>query len=263
MIASALVRRVVAPRFQGRAPLPPPDRVTSKPDDGFSMTRRFLFRGGFGFRGVPGFRGVLGGFPGAALGLVLGLVLALALPAAPARASVDGARDFIRSLSADAVAALDGHEVSREALQGIIQRGLDVDSVGRFALGPFLRQSNPQKVEQYLKLFRDYVLISYPDMLAKLKLREMEITSVKGQDENVTFVTSRIGYGEKETVEVGWYVREVTPNVYKIQDVQVSGNSLRTFQRAKFEKILRDRWIDGLIKVMERWVETGREDPVL
>jgi len=203
--------------------------------------------------------GVLGGILTSFLGAALGLALAVT----PARASVDGARDFIRSLSADAVAALDGQGASRESLQKLIETGLDVDSVGRFALGPFLRQSNPAKVEQYLKLFRDYVLISYPDMLAKLKLRDMDIVSVKSQDENVTFVTSRIGYGEKDTVEVGWYVREVTPNVYKIQDVQVSGNSLRLFQRAKFEKILRDRWIDGLIKVMERWVETGREDPVL
>lgn len=215
------------------------------------MTRRLFLRGALG--------GVLGSFLGAALGLAL----LLAGAATPARASVDGARDFIRALSADAVAALDGQGVSREALQKLIETGLDVDSVGRFALGPFLRQSNPQKVDQYLKLFRDYVLISYPDMLAKLKLRDMDIVSVKSQDEHVTFVTSRIGYGEKDTVEVGWYVREVQPNVYKIQDVQVSGNSLRLFQRAKFEKILRDRWIDGLIKVMERWVETGREDPVL
>jgi ABC-type transporter MlaC component len=229
-------------------PLQPPGRVIQEPDDEISMTRRLFFRG------------VLGGF--------LGAVLGLAVTVTPARASVDGARDFIQSLSAEAVATMsgesaDGTHVSRESLQNIIQRGLDVDSVGRFALGPFLRQSNPKKVEQYLTLFRDYVLISYPDMLAKLKLREMEIVSVKGQDENVTFITSRIGYGEKDTVEVGWYVREVTPNVYKIQDVQVSGNSLRIFQRAKFEKILRDRWIDGLIKVMERWVETGREDPIL
>lgn len=209
------------------------------------MTRRFLFRG------------FLGGL------LAVAMTMGMALAATPAQASVDGARDFIKALSAEAVAALDGHEVSREGLQKLIENGLDVDAVGRFALGPFLRQSNPAKVEQYLKLFRDYVLISYPDMLAKLKLRDMDIVSVKSQDENVTFVTSRIGYGEKDTVEVGWYVREVTPGVYKIQDVQVSGNSLRLFQRAKFEKILRDRWIDGLIKVMERWVETGREDPVL
>ena len=209
------------------------------------MTRRFLFRG------------FLGGL------LAVAMTMGMALAATPAQASVDGARDFIKALSAEAVAALDGHEVSREGLQKLIENGLDVDAVGRFALGPFLRQSNPAKVEQYLKLFRDYVLISYPDMLAKLKLRDMDIVSVKSQDENVTFVTSRIGYGEKDTVEVGWYVREVSPNVYKIQDVQVSGNSLRLFQRAKFEKILRDRWIDGLIKVMERWVETGREDPVL
>lgn len=181
----------------------------------------------------------------------------------PARASVDGARDFIKSLSDQAVAALGEAHPSRETLQKIIEDGLDVDSVGRFALGPFLRQSNPKKIDEYLKVFRDYVLMTYPGLLAKLKLREIEILSVKGQDDEVTYVTSRIGHGESDTVEVGWYVREIQPNKYKIQDVQLSGNSLRVFQRAKFEKILRDRWIDGLIKVMENWVQTGREDPVL
>ena len=54
----------------------------------------------------------------------------------------------------------------------------------------------------------------------------------------------------------------------QIEDLRETGKHrileiLTEEQRAKFEKILRDRWIDGLIKVMERWVETGREDPVL
>ena len=133
----------------------------------------------------------------------------------------------------------------------------------RFALGSFLRQSSPEKVRVYLAVFRDYVLMSYPDLLAKLKLREIEVLSVRGVDEHTSFVTTRIGHGENDTVEVGWSVREVQPGQYKIQDVQVSGHSLRAFQRAKFEKILRERWIDGLIKVMQTWVENGREDPVL
>lgn len=191
------------------------------------------------------------------------LALGLGGRANPAAASVDGARDFIKALSEQAVATLGEAHPSRESLQKIIEEGLDVDSVGRFALGPFLRQSNPKKIDEYLKIFRDYVLLTYPGMLAKLKLREIEIQSVKGQDDDTTLITSRIGYGDSDTVEVGWNVREIQPGKYKIQDVQVSGNSLRLFQRAKFEKILRERWIDGLIKVMENWVQTGREDPVL
>lgn len=189
--------------------------------------------------------------------------LGLGLTGARAQAATDGAGDFIKQLGAQAVAALGDAQPSRESLQRIIGDGLDVDSVGRFALGAFLRQSNPKKVDEYLKVFRDYVLMSYPDLLAKLRLREIDILAVKGVDDQTSFVTTRIGHGDSDQVEVGWYVREVSPGSYKIQDVQLSGHSLRAFQRAKFEKILRERWIDGLIKVMQTWVQNGREDPVL
>ena len=193
----------------------------------------------------------------------LGLGIAGLAGAPPAAASTDGAGNFIRALGAQAVATLGETQPTRESLQRLIDTGLDVDSVGRFALGAFLRQSNPEKVKLYLGVFRDYVLMSYPDLLAKLKLREIEVLSVKGMDDQTSFVTTRIGHGDSDTVEVGWYVREIQPGQYKIQDVQLSGHSLRAFQRAKFEKVLRERWIDGLIKVMQGWVLTGREEPVL
>lgn len=196
--------------------------------------------------------------------LAAAAIVAILAGAPGARASTDGAREFIQQLGRQAVSTLaEQPHPTREALQRLIETGLDVEAVGRFALGSFLRQSSPEKVRVYLAVFRDYVLMSYPDLLAKLKLREIEVLSVRGVDEHTSFVTTRIGHGENDTVEVGWSVREVQPGQYKIQDVQVSGHSLRAFQRAKFEKILRERWIDGLIKVMQTWVENGREDPVL
>jgi ABC-type transporter MlaC component len=196
-------------------------------------------------------------------GLAALVSLALAAGAPEAKASADGARDFIQQLGRQAVSTLSDPQPTREALQRLIDTGLDVESVGRFALGAFLRQSSPEKVRIYLGVFRDYVLMSYPDLLAKLKLREIEVLAVKPVDDQTSAVATRIGHGERDTVEVVWAVREVQPGQYKIQDVQVSGHSLRAFQRAKFEKILRERWIDGLIKVMETWVQNGREDPVL
>lgn len=195
--------------------------------------------------------------------LVAALVFILWASATQAQASADGARDFIKQLGREAVATLGDENHTRESLRRLIEAGLDVESVGRFALGSFLRKSNPEKVKVYLDLFRDYVLMSYPDMLGKLKLREIDIESVKGMDDQTSFVMTRIGHGDSNTVEVGWYVREVRPGEYKVQDVQIYGHSLRSFQRAKFEKILRERWIDGLIKTMQTWVENGREDPVL
>lgn len=199
---------------------------------------------------------------GAALLLAWCALLSVAV-ARPAKASTDGARVFIQTLGDRAVKAMNGKHDQRQGLAQLLDDGLDIPGIGRFALGPFLRQSNPQKVEEYLRLFRDYVLMSYPTLMGKLNLRQFQILSTKPLENDTSYVVTRIGYGENESVEVGWYVRETPAGRYKIQDVQLEGYSLRQFQRAKFEKILRDRWIDGLIKIMESWVANGREEPYL
>jgi ABC-type transporter MlaC component len=184
---------------------------------------------------------------------------ALAAPGG-ALASPDGARDFIQKLGERALTTMKSRQDRREAVRKLIDDGLDVEALGRFALGPFLRQSNPRRVEEYLAVFRDYVMMAYPDMLAKFDLRNFEIVSTKDLGD-ASFVTTTIEYGDNDKAELAWYVREVKPGQYKIQDVQLEGYSLRAFQRAKFEKILRERWIDGLIRILHNWIKAGREEP--
>jgi ABC-type transporter MlaC component len=199
-------------------------------------------------------------FPTRRAFLAASCALASAAALGPARASPDGARDFIQKLGERALATMKTRQDRREAVKKLIDEGLDVEALGRFALGPFLRQSNPRRVEEYLAVFRDYVMMAYPDMLAKFELRNFEIVATKDLGD-ASFVTTTIEYGDKDKAELGWYVREVRPGQYKIQDVQLEGYSLRAFQRAKFEKILRERWIDGLIRILGNWIKAGREEP--
>jgi ABC-type transporter MlaC component len=196
----------------------------------------------------------------ATLARLAALALAAACRPWPALASPDGAREFIQKLGERALATMKTRQDRREAVKKLIDDGLDIEALGRFALGPFLRQSNPKRVEEYLAVFRDYVMMAYPDMLAKFELRNFEIVSSKDLGD-ASFVTTTIEYGDKDKAELGWYVREVKPGQYKIQDVQLEGYSLRAFQRAKFEKILRERWIDGLIRILGNWIKAGREEP--
>jgi len=68
----------------------------------------------------------------------------------------------------------------------------------------------------------------------------------------------REGGGE---VQADWQVRMIN-GAYQIVDVKVEGHSLRSFTRAKFERVLREKWIDGLITVLKDWVTSGIEKPV-
>ena len=180
---------------------------------------------------------------------------------APAFASGDGARAFVQGLGDRAINTVKTRHDRREAIKKLIEDGLDIEARGRFALGSFLRQSNPKKVEEYIGVFRDYVMMAYPDMLGKFDLKKFEVVSVKDSGDDASFIVTNIEYGEKDKAELGWYVREVKPGMYRVQDLQLDGYSLRAFQRAKFEKILRDRWIDGLIRILHNWIRAGHEEP--
>ena len=184
-----------------------------------------------------------------------------ALAPAPAAASPEGARAFIQGLGDRAIQTAQTHDGRKEAIRKLVEDGLDIEAVGRFSLGAFLRQSNPKKVEEYLGVFREYAMMAYPDMLGKFELKKFEIVSVKESGGDANFVVTNVEYGEKDKAELGWFVREVKPGVYRVQDVQLEGYSLRAFQRAKFEKILRERWIDGLIRILGNWIKAGREEP--
>lgn len=193
--------------------------------------------------------------------LCLAAAMGAGLAPAPASGSTDGARAFVQGLGERAMRAINARQDRREALKKLIEDALDIESVGRFALGAFLRQSNPKKVEEYLGVFRGYVMMAYPDMLAKFELKKFEIVSATDSGAGASLVITTIEYGEKDKAELGWYVREVKPGLYRVQDVQLEGYSLRAFQRSKFEKILRDRWIDGLIRILNGWIKAGREEP--
>ncbi|GEM_PF-2141647 len=143
----------------------------------------------------------------------------------------------------------------------VMAKALDIDGLGKFTLGPFLRQSNADKVTEFLGLFHKYVVMFYPKLMLKLSFVGFTVTEARAtsdQDILVGSMLKRDGGGE---VQADWQVRMIN-GTYQIVDVKVEGHSLRSFTRAKFERVLREKWIDGLIVVLKDWVTSGIEKPV-
>lgn len=198
--------------------------------------------------------------------LIVNLAAALAfagslLANGPVQAGADGAGNFVQSLADRAIAASRSERPDRKVMAGLIDEGMDIEGIARFALGPFARQAKPNHVSEYLETFRRYVLMVYPDQLLKLNVRSFKVTGLKNTEDGLSLVTTHIVPIEGDPYNMGWYVKEQKPGKYKVQDVQYESHSLRSYQRAKFEKILRDRSIDGLTRVLESWIKAGREEP--
>ncbi len=150
----------------------------------------------------------------------------------------------------------------RVAMLGeIMAKALDIDGLGKFTLGPFLRQSNADKVSEFLSLFHKYVVMFYPKLMLKLSFVGFTVMEARATSDQDILVGSMLKRREGGEVQADWQVRMVN-GAYQIVDVKVEGHSLRSFTRAKFERVLREKWIDGLITVLKDWVTSGIEKPV-
>jgi len=66
----------------------------------------------------------------------------------------------------------------RVAMLGeVMAKALDIDGLGKFTLGPFLRQSNADKVTEFLGLFHKYVVMFYPKLMLKLSFVAFTVRS--------------------------------------------------------------------------------------
>jgi phospholipid transport system substrate-binding protein len=196
---------------------------------------------------MDGRRSVLG-----SLILVCALVVALATPAA---ATPEGARDFIRSLGDEAVAALSDDSLSEEArteeLRQLFARGFDIRTIAFFALGRHWRGASKQQLREYLALFTEFIVTSYAERFGEYAGEILKVKgSRKGSGGDVMVMSDVVQPG-KPALRVDWRVRQ-TNRGYKIVDVIVEGVSMLITQRDEFTAVIRSKGkgIEGLLAAL-------------
>lgn len=189
------------------------------------------------------------------------VVCAFALAATPDRtlaATPDGARDFIRVLSEEAVAVIAdrsmGEEKRMRELRRLFVLGFDTRTIGRFVLGQHWRAANEEQRGEYLRLFENFVVQSYAQRLGDYAGQRLVIKSARaaGGGEDV-FVASEIVRSSGPSLRVDWRVRP-NGNGYKIVDVIVEGVSMLITQRDEFASVIRSSGgkLEGLLAALRR-----------
>lgn len=153
------------------------------------------------------------------------------------------AQAFIEGLAQEAVAALTTEGVSHDdrilRFTDLLDANFDVETIGKWVLGRYWRGASPEEKAEYLKLFREYIVITYVerfDQYSGERLKVIKSVSEPGEDALVFSEIRRPTGGEP--IRVDWRVR-AEADVYKILDVYVEGISMSQTQRKEFTSVIR------------------------
>jgi phospholipid transport system substrate-binding protein len=192
--------------------------------------------------------------------LIAILPAAVALPAILPRAALaspagDRAVAFIKATGAKLVAAIDAGsplEQRRQVLGGIIDANIDVDGVARFCLGRFWNTATPAQQQQYLKLFRDMLVVNISVKLGDYRGVTFDVGTVQDRDTGEVVATI-VKRPNNPPANLQWLVANATTDP-KIIDLIAEGTSLRITERDDYASFLSqhgnslDALLEGLRK---------------
>ena len=189
--------------------------------------------------------------------LVAALLAGIGPPAIAAERSAD-AETFVADL-ADQVIAVSREVATDPAahvdeLTRLLDRSTDVRLVGRLVLGKVWRSASEAQRQEYLALFRDYVLAGLVRRLGGATgIERVEITGsrkLRGED---SMVATRVVLGKGgPPTNVEWRVRH-SGDRHQVIDVVVEGVSLVVTNRNEFGAIASQRGMAGLLDQLREW----------
>ncbi|MSO90264.1 MAG: ABC transporter substrate-binding protein [Acetobacteraceae bacterium] len=183
--------------------------------------------------------------------------------AGPARAQADArAAALVRSAAEQMVAIVNGSESMDEKkarLRQVIDSAVDVEGVGRFALGRFGRAATADQMREYIVLFHDVLLTQITSRIGAYQggAFTMGATQVRDNGEHVMTV---VMLPNNPPANVAWVVAEAN-GALKIVDVIVEGTSMRLTQRSDYASYLARNGHDvqALVGAMRQQITVSRK----
>jgi phospholipid transport system substrate-binding protein len=192
------------------------------------------------------------GLPLIGLGIAAG-----SLPVSAYAQGTDKAASFVKATGDKLVAVVNGPGTAatkRAAMTQILNVAVDVDGIGRFCLGRFWRQANPQQQKQYLALFHEVLVTNITTKLGEYQGVKFTLGRTKPQDDQAV-VSTTVERPNNPPTDVDWVIADPSTNP-KIVDVVAEGTSLRLTQRQDYGSYLARNGnnIDALLAAMKNQI---------
>jgi phospholipid transport system substrate-binding protein len=175
--------------------------------------------------------------------LALALTTTVSAGAAAQQAHADKPEKFIASLGDRALQVLvlgsQGPSKRDAAFREILDEGFDLPLIGRYALGRYWRRATSVQRREYVKLFEDFIVVTYVARLGEYSGETLRVVSSRPDDQD-TVVISEIVLEGRPSIRVDWRVRNGDPDhsELKIIDVVVEGISMLLTQRDEFASVI-------------------------
>lgn len=173
--------------------------------------------------------------------LALACVIALASPAAAENKPLSPPAQFVQKLGDQALVELTDKTLGRAAREArahtLLTRHFDIQTIGRFALGPAWREASEAEKKEYMRLFEDMIVKTYTSRFEEYSGQSFQVDGMREDGDRDHIVNSRILQKGGPPVLVDWRVRKKDGS-FKIVDVIVESISMSVTQRSDFSAVI-------------------------
>lgn len=165
--------------------------------------------------------------------------------------SVDGANQFVNEVSNKVMSIAGSEKTDNEkekVLNSIFLETIDVDWIGKFALGKYWNELNDEQKINYLKTYRSYLSSSYVPLFKKYNGQKISIKEVKNLGNDTFVAVTEINQSDNKASVKVEYRLKYSGSAFKVRDIIAEGVSLLNTQRSDFASIVNQGGFEALIK---------------
>ena len=185
--------------------------------------------------------------------IVLVMLVAVLGTAGTARAAVEDAVIFINQLGNQAIKTLRATDLTldqRESrFRSLLNRGFDLDFIGRFVLGRYWRVATADQKSDYIALYGEYLLQTYSARLGGYTDESFSVIGARRANDKDIVVSTRLVRPSGMEIAADWRVR-MFDGQYRIIDIMVEGISMAVTQRSEFAAVVQRDGIEGLLAIL-------------
>ena len=159
---------------------------------------------------------------------------------------------FVNSIAdrvVDVIESQSSNEQKREKLNDIFCEYVDIDWMGKFALGKYYRKLNKEQLQEYLIAYRNFLINTYVSKFTEYNGQNLYIESVKVLSKSQYVVNIKINNPKNATeqINISYRIKDFS-NQYQIRDMIVEGLSVIIGQKSDFDSIISKDGINSLIQ---------------
>jgi len=175
------------------------------------------------------------------LSLSIAAVALVLLTAAPRSDAAPDPRAFVGDIGTEGIQTLGPNVPLAERtarFDKLFESDFDVPGIGRFVIGRYWHELNPDQQQEFLQLFKQYTVASYAAKLGEYGGARLNVTGVQN-DGAETVVASEVERSNGQPVKIDWHLIDAGGQL-KVSDVYVNGVSMKVTQRDEFASIIQN-----------------------